>query len=235
MKTDEAIRPARPNKRVAQGERSRGKLVRAATRRFAARGYSATSVDDVCRDAGVVKSAVYWHFESKEGLLAAVLEETANAWIRGVVDSVFQTGDPRERLARAVAGFRDLIENRPALLRVLHAMTLERTRVSRSTRAVLLRVSDRARHALVDGLAEAIGMRPAGLEDVGALVLAAVDGIFLQHQLRQDPAELDRLFAELERAIAFLVMSVVQEAHRASTEGPATPAPAPAGQEEEHR
>ncbi|HZR79674.1 MAG TPA: TetR/AcrR family transcriptional regulator [Candidatus Binatia bacterium] len=206
----------RTNKRVAQGQRSRGRLLRAATRRFAERGYSATSVDDVCRDAGVVKTALYWHFDSKEGLLAAVLEETATAWIQGVVDTVFQTGDPRERLRRAIDGMRDLIENRPALLRILHAMTLERTRVSRATRAVLLRVSDRARAALVDGLAEAIGTRPAGLEGVAAIVLAAVDGIFLQHQLRQDPAELDRLFAELERAIVFLVSTVVGEAHRAA-------------------
>jgi AcrR family transcriptional regulator len=201
---------------VAQGLRSRGKLLRAAARRFAERGYSATSVDDVCRDAGVVKSAVYWHFESKEGLLAAVLEETATAWIAGLVETVFQTGDPRERLRRAIAGMRDLIENRPALLRILHSMTLERTRGDRATRAVLLRVSDRARAALVDGLAEAIGARPAGLEEVGALVLAALDGIFLQHQLRQDRAELDRQLAELERAIVFLVTRVVQEAHRAT-------------------
>jgi AcrR family transcriptional regulator len=214
------------NKRIAQGQRSRGKLLRAAARRFAERGYSATSVDDVCRDAGVVKSAVYWHFESKEGLLAAVLEETATAWIESVVDTVFQTGDPRERLRRAIGGMRDLIEHRPALLRILHSMTLERTKANRATRTALLRVSDRARSALIDGLAEAIGSRPPGLDDVAALVLAALDGIFLQHQLRQDRAELDRLFAELERAIVFLVTRVVQEAHRASAAGGGSEPPA---------
>src|SRR5689334_25212655 len=96
------------SKRVAQGLKSRDSLLRAATRQFAERGFSATSIDDVCRDAGVVKSAVYWHFDSKEGLLAAVLEETATAWIDGIVASVQQTGDPRERLSRAMLGMRDL-------------------------------------------------------------------------------------------------------------------------------
>jgi AcrR family transcriptional regulator len=196
------------NKRVAQGLKSRGKLLRAAAERFAERGFSATSIDAVCRDAGVVKSAIYWHFESKEGLLAAVLEETATAWIDGIVKSCAQTGDPRERLQRAIAGMRELVETKPALLRLLHAILLERS--DPETRVVLLRVFDRARAALVDGIADAIGTRPAGLEPVAALTLAALDGIFLQFQLRQDRLELDRFFGELERVIVHLVGGLLQ-------------------------
>jgi len=198
------------NKRVAQGLRSRGKLLRAAAERFAEHGFSATSVDAVCRDAGVVKSAIYWHFESKEGLLAAVLEETATAWIDGIVKSCAQTGDPRERLRRAIEGMRELVETRPALLRLLHAILLERTGSDPSTRAVLVRVFDHARKALADGIAEAIGTRPPGLDSVAALALASLDGIFLQYQLRQDRAELDQFFIELERVIASLVAGILQ-------------------------
>lgn len=209
------------SKRVAQGLRSRDSLLRAATRQFAERGFSATSIDDVCRDAGVVKSAVYWHFESKEGLLTAALEETATAWIDGILASVQQTGDPRERLSRAVEGMRDLVEKRPALLRLLQSMLLERTGENPQTRAVLLRVFDRARAALTDGIEEVIGVRPPGLETVAALVLASLDGIFLQHQLRRDPGELDRLFGELERAIVYLVSSLFDEAQKGRTDGTA--------------
>src|SRR5678815_1125486 len=99
---DRAMQTAeRVNRRVAQGRESRARLLRAATERFSSAGYAGTSVDDVCRSAGIVKSALYWHFESKEGLLSAVLEETANAWIDGILESVQQTGDPLERLRRA--------------------------------------------------------------------------------------------------------------------------------------
>jgi AcrR family transcriptional regulator len=197
--------PERVNRRVAQGRESRARILRAATERFATAGYAATSVDDVCRSAGIVKSALYWHFESKEGLLSAVLEETANAWIDGILESVHQTGDPLERLKRALAGMRELVERRPALLRLLHTMLVERTQASPQTREVLLRVFDRARATLANGIAEAIGSRPEGLDIVAALVLAAFDGIFLQHQLRGDPQELDRIFTELERTVVYLV------------------------------
>lgn len=224
---DQGNRPAtapaaKVSKRVAQGRRSRDNLIRAAAQHFAERGFSATSIDDVCRDAGVVKSAVYWHFESKEGLLTAVLEETATAWIDGIVASVHQTGDPRERLSRAIGGMRELVETRPALLRLLHSMLLERTGENESTREVLLRVFDRARTALEDGIAEVIGMRPPGLSNVAALALAALDGIFLQHQLRRDRDELDRLFTELERSIVYLVNSLFVEAMSGRTGDTAT-------------
>lgn len=220
-KRNARVASGKVSKRVAQGLRSRDSLLRAATRQFAERGFSATSIDDVCRDAGVVKSAVYWHFDSKEGLLAAVLEETATAWIDGIVASVQQTGDPRERLSRAMVGMRDLVEKRPALLRLLHSMLLERAGESADTRGVLLRVFDHARAALTDGIAEVIGSRPKGLEATAALLLASLDGIFLQHQLRRDPAELDRMFGELERAIVFLVTSLFNEAQRDRTDGTA--------------
>ncbi len=210
------------SKRVEQGMRSRDNLLRAATRHFSERGFSATSIDDVCRDAGVVKSAVYWHFESKEGLLTAVLEETATAWIDGIVASVHQTGDPRERLSRAMTGMRDLVENRPALLRLLQSMLLERTGENAETREVLLRVFDRARAALTDGIAEVIGTRPEGLSTIAELALASLDGIFLQHQLRKDRAELDRLFAELERSIVYLVNRLFLEAQTGPVGGTGT-------------
>ncbi len=227
-----AVGTPRVSKRVAQGQRSRDSLLRAAARHFAERGFSATSVDDVCREAGVVKSAVYWHFASKEGLLAAVLERTASAWIDGIVASVQQTGDPRERLTRAVGGMRELVETRPALLRLLHSMLLERTAEDPETRAVLLRVFDRARAALADGIAEVIGVRPPGLETTAALVLAALDGIFLQHQLRRDPGELDRLFAELERMVVFLVSRLFEEAQTGGADGTHTGRTAPPDGEE---
>jgi AcrR family transcriptional regulator len=227
--------PGRISKRVAQGLRSRDSLLRAAARHFAERGFSATSIDDVCREAGVVKSAVYWHFASKEGLLAAVLEETATAWIEGIVASVHQTGDPRERLTRAISGMRELVETRPALLRLLHSMLLERTAESAETRAVLLRVFDRARAALVDGIAEVIGIRPPGLESTAALALAALDGIFLQHQLRQDRDELERLFAELERMVVYLVSRLFEEAQHGRQGGTDAGRTEPADGEEEER
>lgn len=56
----------RPTRRAA--------ILRAAATAFAARGFAATSMDDVAAAAGVTRLIVYRHFASKEALYGAVLE-----------------------------------------------------------------------------------------------------------------------------------------------------------------
>lgn len=53
----------------------RGRILQAATRLFAQRGYYGVSISDVAQDAHVVKSAIYHHFPSKDALYTAVLQE----------------------------------------------------------------------------------------------------------------------------------------------------------------
>ncbi len=64
-------RDALPLKRDA-----RAKLLDAAIQLIRAQGYAATSVDDLCRAAGVTKGAFFHHFASKDALAVAV----ANYW-----------------------------------------------------------------------------------------------------------------------------------------------------------
>ena len=49
-------------------------ILASAQARFGARGFEATSIDDIAESAGVAKGAVYHHFDSKEAIFAQVLE-----------------------------------------------------------------------------------------------------------------------------------------------------------------
>lgn len=53
---------------------ARDRLLAAALRLIRERGYAATSVDDLCRAAGVTKGAFFHHFASKEALGVAAAE-----------------------------------------------------------------------------------------------------------------------------------------------------------------
>lgn len=55
------------------GRERKQQLVVAASELFAARGYAATRVSDICRRAGVTKSLFYWYFATKRDLFAELV------------------------------------------------------------------------------------------------------------------------------------------------------------------
>jgi TetR/AcrR family transcriptional repressor of nem operon len=64
---------------MAKAAPARQKLLDAAFALIRAKGYSATSVDDLCAEAGVTKGAFFHHFDTKEALGVAAAEYWAEA------------------------------------------------------------------------------------------------------------------------------------------------------------
>ncbi|CAN7560428.1 TetR/AcrR family transcriptional regulator [Rhizobium sp. LjRoot98] len=63
------------NRRLEMMEENRVKLIAAARRAFAEKGYSAASMDDLTAEVGLTRGALYHNFGDKRGLLAAVVEQ----------------------------------------------------------------------------------------------------------------------------------------------------------------
>lgn len=72
------------------------KIVRAARRLFARKGYANASLDEIAKLAGFTKGAVYHFFRSKEALLLSLLRDIEER-------SVGQTARALERMAGATA------------------------------------------------------------------------------------------------------------------------------------
>ena len=68
---------------------TRTKLIAAARRAFAAHGYVASAMEDITAAAGLTRGALYHHFDSKRGLLEAVIaqiDDEMNDRLAAVVD-----------------------------------------------------------------------------------------------------------------------------------------------------
>ncbi|GAA0549255.1 MULTISPECIES: TetR/AcrR family transcriptional regulator [Rheinheimera] len=63
------------NKRIQNMADNRAKLITAARKAFAEKGYTGASMDDLTADAGLTRGALYHNFGDKRGLLAAVVEQ----------------------------------------------------------------------------------------------------------------------------------------------------------------
>ncbi len=62
-------------RRAEMVEETRAKLVAAARRAFAEKGYAAASMDELTAEAGLTRGALYHNFGDKKGLLQAVVDE----------------------------------------------------------------------------------------------------------------------------------------------------------------
>lgn len=62
-------------KRAQMVEETRAKLIQAARKAFAAKGYAASSMDDLTAAAGLTRGALYHNFGDKKGLLQAVIDQ----------------------------------------------------------------------------------------------------------------------------------------------------------------
>ena len=108
----EQRKPRRPASN-AQGEAARVQLLDAAEALFADHGYFGVSVRDITDRAGLRLAAVNYHFESKEGLFAKVLERRASmlndgrrACLKAGLDQLRdQPADPRAHVRAVVRAF----------------------------------------------------------------------------------------------------------------------------------
>src|SRR5271156_2611915 len=67
--------PKRRAARLRDSERTRERLLQAASREIYRSGFQSASLDTILAVAGVTKGALYYHFDSKEALGYAVVDE----------------------------------------------------------------------------------------------------------------------------------------------------------------
>ena len=100
----------------------RQRLMDSAVLLFTTRGYAATSVREIVEMAGVTKPALYYHFESKEGIYLAILEDLVKIADEGIAASRVAHGTARERLEAFLLGIYGLFETKKAWVRMNNAV-----------------------------------------------------------------------------------------------------------------
>ena len=85
---------ARPKSDPGKRER----ILAAAMKVFARKGFAGARVSDVAREAGVADGTIYLYFASKDAILISIFEEGMQGVIDGLAKGLKGMEDPRERL-----------------------------------------------------------------------------------------------------------------------------------------
>jgi AcrR family transcriptional regulator len=116
--------PAR--KRPTQAERrarSRGALLESAARGLSRHGYGNLVLEEVAREAGYTRGALYHQFKDKEDLALAVIGWVHENWLREVGEPAAQHADPVAELLALARGH--AVFCRRDIARVVMALRLE--------------------------------------------------------------------------------------------------------------
>ena len=104
---------------VAASQRTR--LLEAAGRAVAEKGYAATTIDDIVRGAGVSKKTFYEHFQDKLGCFLAAYEAASDELyehVRAAQDSDAASSDWHARTHAGIRAYLRWLAAEPALARV---------------------------------------------------------------------------------------------------------------------
>ncbi len=211
--------PTRLNLRQQQGAESRTLILEAARKLMAERGFAGTSISAVSRRSGLPASSIYWHFGSKEGLLASVAQDGAERFLRGLPQQPPKgktSGADRAQTALATAAAH--LEADPEFLRFFMLIALERGTSDEASAGSIRRSRDLAlfmmRRIVELTLEDAdITLAPSAIDELTRFGVAAGEGGFLAHQINPDGVKLRRHFELIGLAIRALATQMDPKAH----------------------
>src|SRR3984893_6949628 len=177
--------------RLRDPERTRERLLQAASREIYRSGFQSASLDTILAVAGVTKGALYYHFDGKDALGYAVVEEVIAPDVRGKWVRPLQSGkDPIHALIGAV----QRIPVRPVDVRggcQLNNLAQEMSPLDAGFRKRLAIIFDAWREAVAsvlrEGQAHGRVRRDVEPADAAGLLIAMVEGYGSLAKNAQDP------------------------------------------------
>ena len=110
--------------KLGDDSETRRRILRAAVKRFAHAGYSATSVQQIVDDAKVSKPALYYYFQDKAGLFKALVHEAHDERYRLMSEAAGRTTGIRAQLEEILNVLFTYVHKNRELMRIAFATML---------------------------------------------------------------------------------------------------------------
>ena len=135
------------------GQARREQLLDVGRALFAAKGFEATSIEEIAARAGVSKPVVYEHFGGKEGLYAVVVDREMTDLL-GRLTAALSAGHPRQLVEQAALALLTYIEEQADGFRILSRDSGVGGAASGTFSSLLNDIASQVEHILIDEFAK---------------------------------------------------------------------------------
>lgn len=168
-----------------KGKDNRSKILQSATRLFGRKGFHGTTIEDVTRESGISRGALYWHYKSKSELLGAVVQRLKKEYLDVFTKDIMSAGPrPIDRIRRIFKFNARFAVEHTDLVHCLRNLSLELSPSEDKNVKVFFSIMDQQRSFIVRLINDAqsdgsirTDLKP---EIMAAIILAIHDGILLQ-------------------------------------------------------
>ena len=189
----------------ARAEATRRKIIETAVELFGEIGYGETGLADVLQRAGVSKGAFYYHFDSKEAVATAIIDEFNNRAVAAVAGNFDSAAPNLDGIIKSTFAVQGLMHRDPTtqigqkLAQALNQVISAGSRVYAGWTVAFVEMAD--------GVAQAGGLRPdVDPVDVGEAIWAGVLGSHLVSAACGDDP-----YVRLARSWRLLVLSTAPQ------------------------
>ncbi|MNJ41340.1 TetR/AcrR family transcriptional regulator [Paenibacillus bouchesdurhonensis] len=179
-------------------QQKRDKVVEAAYKVMAEKGYEKASIKDIANEAGITPGLIHYYFRNKEEILTDLLLASSQQYTQDM--QRLQTSVPPAHLAKAALNEpKERVERQADWYKLrfeLFALGLRNPQISDRVNALL----DNARIGIEEILHKVVGSAGEEVDSVAAIMLACFDGLALQKLLNPE-FDIDGAYLELEKMI----------------------------------
>ncbi|MFH1116099.1 MAG: TetR/AcrR family transcriptional regulator [Pseudomonadota bacterium] len=186
----------------SKGEATKSKIIEAARKLLRLKGYAGTGIEEICKESGVTRGNLYFHFKSKEEIACAAVDDAAGRYIPFFETLMQDEDDPLRKIELMMDGVFAFHESRGSKASCLFGNIAQE---AGETGRTLAQASQRFFEAWIDliaGLfdeAKGKGLVHGHLdsEALGHLIVGSFEGSLILFKASQDPA----VYAKTRKAL----------------------------------
>ena len=172
-------------------ESSKDNILRTALTLFSENGYFSTSIREIAKTAKISTGLLYNYFESKEGLLTALLKQSFE-----LVDGAIKTDPnlkPEKRIEITINNFFHIVRTKRKLVKMMTQMGLQTNKFEFVNKLL----SKKYLHEVgkIEAIFKEMGIQNCGIES--KIFMATLDGIMFEVLIMNKVIPLDELEIEL--------------------------------------